>query len=573
MPKVINKKEQLTFDLPVAESDFCVLDVETTGISPYYNRVIEIGIVKIQGLKIGEKFHTLINPGSEIPYFITQLTGIKNSDVYDAPYFDEIINQILEFIEGSVIVAHNAQFDLSFLKREFKQCGIDKINNPSLCTLKLARKLYPQLKSKSLGSVVRNLGIIHKNAHRALGDATVTAKILLKMIKELEDNHNIQTITDLLNFQYIPVQKEGYKLIKKKLLNDFTKLPDSPGVYFFKNSRDEIIYVGKAKSLKERVKNYFSSSAIRKTRKIVTQASKIDFEVTNSELTALLSEAELIKIHNPRHNVQLKQYGKTYFIRINRNEDFPAVEICTKFDFDGKDYFGPYSNKETVTNLTELVRKTFVLRECDDKEFKKNKECYLSQLHRCIAPCINKSIKSEYEVELNNVYEFLSGKNQVALNRLVNKMKELSEKKKYEEAAQVRDLVNLILAQIHKSSIIAEPINTANVLIVVNEDTKKDLLLLLSGKLFIKDYLIDDFDLFNTAIEDYYSNTISLFHKVENKDLEKIKITLSWLIRNRNNVQVYYLKDYNSKTELYKSVGRSNFHTYNKEEIYENDFQ
>ena len=571
MPKAINFKDQNTFELPVSESEFCVLDVETTGMSAYNSRVIEIGMVKIKGLKIGEKFHSLINPGSEIPYFITQLTGIKNSDVYDAPFFDEIINKVTEFIDGSILVAHNAQFDLSFLKREFNQCGIEKPKNPSLCTLKLARKLYPQFKSKSLGSVVKNLGITHKNVHRALGDATVTAKILLKMIEELGEKHNVQTITDLLNFQYIPVQKNGYKLIKKKLLNDFTKLPDSPGVYFFKNSKDEVIYVGKAKSLKERVKNYFSSGALRKTRKIVAQASKIDFEVTNSELTALLSEAELIKIHNPKHNVQLKQYGKTYFIRINRNEDFPAVEICTKFDFDGKDYFGPYSNKETVTNLAELIKKTFTLRECEDKEFKKKKECYLSQLHRCMAPCVIKNVKTDYDIELNNVYDFLSGKNQVALNRLVNKMKELSDKKKYEEAAQVRDLVNLILAQIHKSSIIAEPINSAKVLIIVNENGKKDSLLLLSGKLFIKDYMIEDYDLFNTAIEDYYNNTISLFHKVENKDLEKIKITLSWLIRNRNNVQIYYLKNNKSRNELFKSISTSNFHKPAETEIYENN--
>ena len=92
------------------------------------------------------------------------------------------------------------------------------------------------------------------------------------------------------------------------------------------------------------------------------------FESSNTELTALLYEAELIKIHNPRHNTQLKKYGQTYFIRINKNEDYPGVEISAKFDFDGRDYFGPYSTKETVTNLSELINKAFVLRECDEKE-------------------------------------------------------------------------------------------------------------------------------------------------------------------------------------------------------------
>jgi DNA polymerase III subunit epsilon len=547
-------KESTLYDLPVSDATFCVLDVETTGMSAYSNRVIEIGIVKINRLKIIEKYQTLINPGSEIPYFITQLTGIKNSDVYDAPYFDEVINKIRDFIKDSILVAHNAPFDLSFLKREFFQCGVDKILNPSLCTLRLARKLYPHFRSKSLGSVVKNLNIAHKNVHRALGDATVTAKILLKMIKELEVNHNVQSVTDLLNFQYTPLAKDGYKLIKKKLVNDYAKLPDSPGVYFFKNSKDEIIYVGKAKSLKDRVKNYFSSSSLSKTKRIVRQADKIDFEITNSELTALLYEAELIKIHNPRHNVQLKKYGQTYFLRINRDEDFPAVDTCGKFEFDGMDYFGPYTNKETVTNLAELIKKTFTIRECDSKEFKKGKECYLSQLYRCTAPCVNKNIKEDYLKELDNVYDFLSGKNQLALNRLINKMKELSDKKKYEEAAQMRDLVNLILTQIHKSAIISEPVNSANVLIIVNENEKKDYLLLLSGKLFVKNYILEERDIFDTAIDDYYNNTISLFHQVDKKDLEKIKITLSWLIRNRNSVSIYYLKDFSSKEELYKTI-------------------
>jgi DNA polymerase III subunit epsilon len=542
------------YDLPISDATFCVLDVETTGMNAYSNRVIEIGIVKIKQLKVVDKYQTFINPGSEIPFFITQLTGIKNSDVYDAPYFDEVINNIREFIEDSIIVAHNAQFDLSFLKREFFQCGIDKITNPSLCTLRLARKIYPQFKSKSLGSIVNNLNIIHKNVHRALGDATATAKILLKMIEELEENQNIQSVTDLLNFQYSPIAKGGYKLIKKKLVNDYAKLPDSPGVYFFRNSKNEIIYVGKAKSLKERVKNYFSSSSLSKTKRIVRQAGKIDFEITNTELTALLYEAELIKIHNPRHNVQLKKYGQTYFIRIDRNDDFPLVDVCGKFEFDGMDYFGPYANKETVTTLTELIKKAFTLRECDSKEFKKGKECYLSQLHRCIAPCINKSIKNDYSRELDNVYDFLSGKNQVALNRLINKMKDLSEKKKYEEAAQTRDLVNLILTQIHKSAIISEPVNSANVLIIVNEKDKKDYLLLLSGKLLIKNNMLEEQDNFDSAIDDYYNKTISLFYQVDKKDLEKIKITLSWLIRNRNIVSVYYLKDFTSKEQLYKSI-------------------
>lgn len=546
-------------DLQINEAEFCVLDVETTGTSAYSCRVIEIGLVKIKDLQITETFRAFINPGREIPYFITQLTGIQNSDVYDAPYFDEVADKIIDFIGSSITVAHNAQFDLSFLKSEFQNAGLPKLNNLSLCTLKLARKMFPEIKSKSLGSVVRHLGITHKNVHRALGDATVTGKILLKMISDLTKQNKIRLVSDLINLQYTPIVKENFRLIKKKLVNDFIKIPNEPGVYLFKNSKDEIIYVGKAKALKDRVKSYFSSTTEKKTRRIVRLASKLDFQTTNGELTALLAEAELIKIHKPVCNVQLKKYSQTYFIRINKKTEFASIEQNNKFDFDDNDYFGPYNNQDIVKNLIEIINKTFLLRECDDKEWNKKKECYLAQINRCIAPCTNTSIKEEYVNELQNVYDFLSGKNQIALDRLLNKMKSLSEKQKYEEAAQIRDLVNLILAQIHKTSIIAEPINRANLLLVINNSDRKDYLLLIAGKVFIRNNIISSEESFDTALDDYFNNTTSLFHKVEERDLEKIKIVLSWLIRNRNEVNVYYLKDYISKDELFAAASKRIF--------------
>ncbi|RJP74269.1 MAG: hypothetical protein C4539_00495 [Ignavibacteriales bacterium] len=544
---------------PVGDADFCVLDFETTGTSAYSSRAIEIGLVKVKNLEITESYRTFINPGREIPYFITQLTGIQNSDVYDAPYFDEIAPKVLDFIGESIVVAHNVLFDLSFMKSELKYAGIDKFQNLCLCTLKLARKMYPELKSKSLGSVVKHLGVTHKNVHRALGDATVTAKILLKMISELTTQNKIKTVSDIINLQHYPVAKDNFRLIKKKLVNDFLKIPNDPGVYLFKNSKDEIIYVGKAKALKERVKSYFSSSTERKVRKIVRLASKLDFLTTNSELTALLAEAELIKLYNPSCNIQLKKYGQTYFIKINKQTDFANIELSSKFDFDDNDYFGPYNNQDVTKNMIEIINKTFLIRECNDKEWNKKKECFLAQIDRCIAPCTHASLKEEYKSELQNVYDFLAAKNQLAVNRLLNKMKSLSEKQKYEEAGQIRDLVNLILSQIHKTSIIAEPINLANLLLVINNSDKKDFILLISGKVFVKQNIVPNGESFDDALDDYFNNVISLFNNVEKRDLEKVKIALSWLARNRTNVKVFYLKNYSSKQELFTEVSNADF--------------
>ncbi len=541
-------------DIPLNKAEFCVVDVETTGMSASYCRVIEIAVVKIRDLKIVESFSSLINPGCDVPYFITELTGISNSDVYDAPYFDEVAPQIKEYIGKSVLTGHNLQFDLSFLNKEFSAFNEEeKIENPLLCTLRVSRKIYPELPSKALGSVAKHLTIKHTDKHRALGDATATARILLKMIKELKEKQNIKTLADLLNIQALPQFKSQVPHAKKKLINDFAKVPDSPGIYYFKNSKDEIIYVGKAKSLRSRVRNYFTNNSHEKYYKIVKNASGLNFEKTNSELTALLAESELIKIHNPKHNVMLKKFGRNYFIKVDKENDYPKLEFSGNFDFDGNDYFGPYTNRDTIKSLIKIVNSAFQLRECKEREFKFGRECYLHQIQRCVAPCVSND-KFEYDGELNKVYEFLCGKNQDAIQRLIEKMKWLSDQKKFEDAAETRDLINLVLKQIHKSSIISEPVNQANVLIEVNTSGKKDFILLISGKIYIKEYLLNAKDIFDERLDDFYNGTIFIDEFLEKSDLEKIKIILNWLSRNRNYVKLYYLKDYQTKKELLNAV-------------------
>lgn len=529
---------------------FSVIDFETTGTSPKTSRAIEVGIVKIENLKIVDSYQSLINPDQFISPFITSLTGISNEDVLDAPRFEDIISEIKDYIDNTVLVAHNLPFDYAFLKTEFDRAEVLLPNLIQVCTLKLSRFLFPELKSKSLGSMVKHFKIKHKNVHRALGDAHATAKVFLKLLDKLVIEHSYESVNDLKNFQLAPPVSKGFKLIKKKIAQDLTNLTDSPGVYLFKDSKDKIIYIGKAKSLKKRVKNYFSSSASRKARKIARKASRLGFIETKSELSALILEAELIKIHKPQFNTLLKKFSQNYFIKVKSNHKYPDIKVVTEFDFDGNDYFGPYSNRLTAKSLKEIVDKTFSIRECSDKILAKGKKCYLMDIKRCLAPCINESNVNKYHEELENVYKFLSGANQFAVNRLLNKMKNLSEAQKYEEAAEVRDTVNLILNQLNRASILAEPINQANVLIEVNYCNKTDYILFLEGKVYIRNYYLKDQDYFDIALDDYFENTLHLLTEMENKDLEKIKISLSWLVKNRTNVKIHYLKDFKNREEL-----------------------
>ena len=540
--------------VPIEQVEFSVLDVETTGLSARENHVIEIGIVKIKNLKIARKFQSFVNPGCKIPYFITQFTGITDEDIIDAPFFSELADKIENVIGDSVISAHNISFDDSFLKYEFFRTGREPLSNHKICTLKIARRLYPSLKSKSLSSITQYLRLKNSNAHRALADAEVTARALIKMIKKLKKDEGIETLDELHSYQS-RVATRGRLKIKKNLNNDVSSLPNAPGIYYFLNKKNEIIYVGKAKALGERIKTYFSPTASKKAKKIVRQASKLKTEITNSELTALLTEAETIKLFNPKHNSQLKKYGNKYFIRINKTHNYPKLEISNHFDFDGNDYFGLFISRKRADKVMEMIDKTFTLRECTDKEFAKKKKCFLADIERCTAPCI-KTKDPDYSDELEKVYEFLNGKNQTALDRLLHKMKDYSSKQKYEKAAEVKELVDLILAQTHKSSLLSEPVNSANVLFEISESFSKDYLLLISGKPFLKTYIHSKDGLFEDAIDDYFSGTLNLQIMPSEEDLEKMKISLNWLIKNRNKVRIFYLRDYNSREELYSAISR-----------------
>ncbi|MEW6652501.1 MAG: exonuclease domain-containing protein [Bacteroidota bacterium] len=544
--KRITEIEPILFE----EAEFCVFDFETTGTSARTDKVIEIGMARIKKGKIVDTFSTFINPGRPVPYFITNITGITNLDVQDAPYFEEVYSQIKNFIGDSVLVAHNLGFDMSFLRKECISADLQMIPNEAICTLKLARKIFPSLPSKSLGNVVKHLKIRHRSVHRGLGDAAATGKVLIKMFKTLREEHNIDTIEELISFVSSASLPPTFNIKKKKLADDLVKVPPQPGVYFFKNSRGEIIYIGKAKSLKERVRNHFMSNAISKSKKIVNTAASLEFKTTNSELTALLAEAELIKLHKPKFNTLLKNFPRSYFIKIT-SEKFPIPEIASTFEFDGNDYYGPYTNRNSVTETKDIIDKAFQIRECSKKEFNKRRKCYLMDIERCTGPCIDSGIEGKYNEELRRVHDFLRGQNQSAIDNLLNKMKELGEKQKFEEAAQIRDVVQRILHQLHRSSILSEPLNKANVLVEVSSSPKNEYVLLLEGKMYFRNFFIEPEALqIEKALQDFFDGSLQYSKELTQQDLERLKIGLSWLIKNRGQIKIHYLKNYTSIEEL-----------------------
>jgi DNA polymerase-3 subunit epsilon len=534
-----------------ADETFCVLDFETTGLSGIHNRVIEVGLVKIRRKKIVETYSSFINPRVLLPDNIKQLTGISDDDLIDAPCFEDIALKIKSFISGNILVAHNLSFDYSFLANEFKRAEIDLPPLKTLCTLKLSRKLFPELKSKSLGNVVRFLKVRHKDVHRALGDSLATSKILLKMISIAESKFGIKNVNELIAFVN---QNDSFgKNNPKKFAPENFKLPDNPGVYFFKDKFDKVIYIGKSKSLKQRINNHFQDSASAKSHKIVKKSSSVEFQETKTELSALIKESELIKEFNPKFNSLLKKYPQSYFLTINRNEKFPLPEVSDNFNFDERDYFGPFVRRDDVNLMIDIINKSFELRECNDKMFLKSQGCYLSLIERCIAPCQNPQ-PDNYSKELLKVYDFLTGNNSLAIERLINKMKVYSENKKYEEAAEIRDTIKIITNQIDRTSILKEPINKTNVIIKIFSQNFPEYLLIKEGKVFIKDFDGCDDQKFIELIDEFYNKTLFTNITLCDKDLNRIRITLSWLIKNRNCYKIYYLNNFTSSERLFNSV-------------------
>lgn len=281
--------------------NYTIIDVETTGSG---NRITEISIFKYNGDTIIDEFTSLVNPESFIPSHITALTGIDNQLVANAPVFKEVAEQILSITEDTIFVAHNVNFDFNVIHSEFKRLGID-FNRKKLCTVRLSRRLLPGHRSYSLGKLCKALDINLVDRHRARGDAEATV-ILFEILLNQPDADDV--FKEFLNKN----SREG-TLPPNLPKAVFEALPNQPGIYYFKDKKGQIIYIGKAIDLKKRVLSHFYSKA-KKSLDMVRETGDIDFEISGSELVALLMEDAAIKQHFPKYNKVAKRSTQSYAI-------------------------------------------------------------------------------------------------------------------------------------------------------------------------------------------------------------------------------------------------------------------
>ncbi len=279
---------------------YAIVDIETTGGSARTEKITEIAIYLHDGEKITGEFVSLINPERNIPYFITSLTGITNEMVEDAPPFYEIAKTIVKLTEGRTFVAHNARFDYSFIRQEFKELGFS-YKRSILDTVALSRKLLPGHRSYSLGNICKDLNITINGRHRAAGDAFATTRLFEVLLEKDKEVNGIRSNL-ILNTRIS-------KLNPKLDISKIEKIPDEPGIYYFYNEKGDLIYIGKSCDLQQRISTHLSNNTTNRAMKMRDMIADIDWDVTGSELIALLRESFEIKDNKPIYNRAQRRTG------------------------------------------------------------------------------------------------------------------------------------------------------------------------------------------------------------------------------------------------------------------------
>ena len=361
----------------------CV-DLETTGGHAAHHRVIEVGIVLMDGGQVVEEWSSLVNPGRRVPPAIERFTGISSEMVESAPPFAAIADEVLAKLAGRTFVAHNARFDYGFLRQEFRAAGL-RFTAPVLCSVRLSRRLFPDAKGHSLDAVMARHGLGCDARHRALGDARVVADFLALLRRERDPDERDAVVATLTGETRLPPQLDA------ELLEE---LPEGPGIYRFWGEDDVLLYVGKSVSLRTRVLQHFAAGLTdSKELRLSRQVRRIDWTETAGELGALLGEARAVKDLGPLHNRRLKRPAELMTLRLAACDGRLQASVV---DFDSlgeegwREAYGVFrGRKDARKALDEIVRarqlcaRTLGLEQGEGS-------CFGFQVGRCKGACVGR---------------------------------------------------------------------------------------------------------------------------------------------------------------------------------------
>ncbi|WP_332641702.1 DEDD exonuclease domain-containing protein [Aeromicrobium sp.] len=437
---------QGTFDelgRPLSSTTFCVVDLETTGGSAAGgSKITEFGAVKVCGGEVLGEFQSLVNPDELIPAFITVLTGITNQMVISAPRIAEVLPSFLEFAKGSVLVAHNAPFDVGFLKHNARELDIPWPGFEVLDTAVLARRALTrdEVPNCKLSTLAMKFHATTTPNHRALSDARATVDVLHGLFERL-GNLGVTTLEEVSTYtsKVTPEQR------KKRHLADH--LPVAPGVYVFRDSKDEPLYIGTSRNLRARTRSYFTKAETRtRMGQMVMLAQRIEGIVCATPLEAQVRELRLIGKHRPPFNRRSKFPDKLTWLKLTR-EPWPRLSIVRVVLDDEADYIGPFRGRQSAEGALTALHDSFKIRQCTPRLALKARSspCALKEMGHCLSPCDGSVDIEIYDAEVNRVRRAMVGDPEDLVAAVHSHMLYLARNERFEEAATWRDRLTSFL--------------------------------------------------------------------------------------------------------------------------------
>lgn len=389
--------------MKLSETPLAIVDLETTGVSPLADRVIEVGVICIDAGTISQRWQRLVQPDTRISPHIERITGINNAMVADAPRFAGIAEELLALLAGRVFVAHNARFDYGFLKAEFTRLGL-RFAPKQLCTVRLSRKLFPQYRSHGLDAVSARLGIANEARHRALGDALATWQFL---------DHVLRTV-DADAVAAAASQQIGKAALPKGLdPASVATLPESPGIYRFFDADGGLLYIGKSNNIRARVQQHFSGDVMRaRTQRLHELVHSVTHETTAGELGALLKENAAIKRESPLLNRALRRTRELVAVQLQTDAGgYLRVRLSSELDsVQPQAVFSPiwFRNRSRAREtLLKLSAEQRLCKKLLGLETGKG-PCFDFQLKRCKGACIGEESAVLHNLRLQTALQPLA---------------------------------------------------------------------------------------------------------------------------------------------------------------------
>ena len=482
-------------------AEFVALDVETTGLRPLRQRVIEIAAIRYRdGVEV-ERFETLCNPDKRIPKYIAGLTGITDTHVADAPRFADLADDLVRLVGSALVVGHNVGFDLGFVNAELKRLGRPPLVNDRLDTMALAMRFLPKVRKPNLDTVAQALELTPspRKLHRAGNDARLAAEVAHRLAARAQAD-GLRTL-DELKGSGRPERRSkdsigrGRAVLDRSLLAD---IPKAPGVYLMRDAFDHIVYVGKAKNLRDRVASYYSQPLgyTRKMDGLLENLARIETVIVGSELEALLLECQLIRRYQPRYNTALRAFEHYPFIRVDVANAWPRLTLAKARRDDGARYFGPFRNKTAARKTVELVNRVVPLRTCS-RSFKDARSygspCIELDLGRCLGPCVGRADREAYRTHVRDVVRFLDGEDAALYELLWRGLEEAADRLDFERARRLRDDLHQVNQVVAAQRRLRDAVETHYLLLVLPaaESAAREVLLVAGGRLWAQLHAAD----------------------------------------------------------------------------------